>query len=347
MRERLAEIAENIRQLEADRRVLAESLRGTSEASFQDALEKNLIHIVSPLQFSGSVCAVDGGLLAQEYQGFDLVLSRAVGVLFSYSDGKLSSHKYHPNALPQVDTDTLFSLEAHEFNLHKSLFRLKKEVECSISCVKKWTPDFLFVDGSLVPQISDKPSEDNPLHDYYCEVVSLHKQLYSACEENNCSIVGVIKDSRGKRFIELVSKIVGANSVLDRSSDTSFLNFLLKQGERSFAFRYSRSPREHQVLKDFGEVGEKLCVCYLKPAAEDQPVRIEFFSNAEVGKVASVVQSLSSINKKYAYPAVLIEADLRAALEPMELERAYRELSMHTGLSPSSLKLRRNNRPFR
>ncbi len=348
MNGKLAEIAENIKQIESSRRLLASSLRATSETVFPEALEKNLIHAVSTIDFNGSVCAVDGGLLAQEYQGFDLILSRAVGVLFTYKEGRLVSHKYFPNALPSIDSDTLFSLETHEFNLHKSLFRLKKEVSCAIECVKKWKPNFLFLDGSLIPQISDKPAEDNELSSYYKEVVGLHKQLYSLCSESGCVLVGVIKDSRGKRFLELVSRVIDGGDVLARSNDTSFLNFLLNVGERSFAFYYSRSPREHQILKDFGEFGERLAVTYLKPVLDDQPLRIEFFSGAaNIDVVASTICSLSCINKKYAYPAVLIEADLRAALDPIELERSYRDLSMRTGLAPNSIKLRRNNRPFR
>lgn len=347
MREKLAEIAESIKQLESSRKQLASSLRETKEAVFPDALEKQLIHRVSPIVFNGSVCAVDGGLLAQEFQGFDLVLSRAVGVLFNYDKSKLVSHKYFPSALPPTDFDAPISLDVHDFNLHKSLFRLKKEITCAVECVKKWKPNHLLLDGSLIPQISDKPSEDNELHQYYQEVVELHKQLYSACADNNCLLAGVIKDSRGKRFIEIISRAVGESDVLAHSNDTSLLNSLLAPGERSFAFRYARSAREHQVLRDFAEFGEKLCVMYLKPVSDDRPLRIEFVSSPNIDSLASTLHTLSALNEKYAYPAVLIEADLRAALDSIELEQAYRDIITRTGFKPNALKLRRNNRPFR
>ncbi|MEM4272564.1 MAG: hypothetical protein QXH30_03150, partial [Candidatus Bilamarchaeaceae archaeon] len=85
---------------------------------------------------------------------------------------------------------------------------------------------------------------------------------------------------------------------------------------------------------------------YSKPVRGDRPIRIEFLNGQRpFGEVAEFISALSSINRSYAYPAILIDADLRAALYPEELERAVKSLSLFAG--PSLLNLRRNSRPFR
>ena len=82
------------------------------------------------------------------------------------------------------------------------------------------------------------------------------------------------------------------------------------------------------------------------PVAGDRPLRVEFLEGEKkYGEIIGVIASLSKINRNYAYPAVLIDADLRAAMDPLELERAKRSLSLFAG--PELLQLRRNSRPFR
>jgi len=171
--------------------------------------------------------------------------------------------------------------------------------------------------------------------------------LYSEAQAAGCEVVGVIKDSRGKRFMELLEKEAGEfRDTAACSSDTSFLQFLLEKGERTVCFPYSSGASKHKVLKDFGEFGSRISVFYTKPGKEDRPLRVEFLGGVEkVEKISETVFSLSAINEKYSYPAVLIEADLRAALNPIELDRAYAELFMQS--NSSLLKLRRDSRPFR
>ena len=80
----------------------------------------------------------------------------------------------------------------------------------------------------------------------------------------------------------------------------------------------------------------------------DDGLRVEFVEGTcDPQVLASLVMSLSRINRRYAYPAVLIEADMRAAMDPMEMERAYRRLFMKAGGAQGVMKLRRDERPFR
>jgi hypothetical protein len=87
---------------------------------------------------------------------------------------------------------------------------------------------------------------------------------------------------------------------------------------------------------------------YLKASEGDRPMRVEFVEGKRrFDEIASLVFSLSRISKNYAYPAILIEADMRAALDQAELDRVYGEIVAKTGLRSSLMKLRRDSRPFR
>jgi len=100
------------------------------------------------------------------------------------------------------------------------------------------------------------------------------------------------------------------------------------------------------VLREMGTWGEKICAMYSKPVRGDRPVRIEFLNGQKgFSEIADTLSSLCAINRFYAYPAVLIDADLRAMMDPAELERAKKSLSLFAG--PSLLDLKRNSRPFR
>lgn len=328
-----------INRMESDRKADADSIR-KQERIYPEALEKELTKIVAPQPISSSVCAIDGGLLVKEFHGIDLLMRRAVAVNFKYENSKLISHAYLPNAFPQPDFEIQFSLDEHEVNCFRSLFRLESEIETAIAALDKFSPAYLFMDGSLAPVLSDKPATaDSEGRQLYNKVISLYQLLYKKSVEKNCQLIGIIKDSRGKRFLEIVK---GKGQA--RCSDSVFLHSLLHEKERSFAFHYG-DPK-HSILADLGEWGSRLLVFYLKPSRDDRPLRVEFIHShhiASFDQIASFVYSLCAINKSYAYPAVLIEADMRAALEPLELERVEKYLSMSTSLMP----LRRNSRPFR
>ncbi len=348
MYERIAEIARNIARSEKEKKELADEMRVQQEEVYPDALERKLIRKISSKKVNCSVGAVDGGLLAHEFHGIDLVIARAVAVVFEYVNSERKSHKYYPGAIVQPDVDALGYLDTHEFMWYKSLFRLSKELQVAIEAIEKYKPEYMFMDGSVVPQISDKPSEDSDIRGLYTEVITQYKKLYKAADLCECSLVGVIKDSRGKRFIDILKKHLGHENGLGKTHDTGFLNFLLKEEERSFTFRYSSSVKEHQVLKDLNDWSSRINAFYLKAVEGDRPLRIEFIEGKKsFDEIASVVFTLSRINKNYAYPAVLIEADMRAALDRGEIDRVYGELITRTGLRSSTMRLRRDSRPFR
>lgn len=379
MLEELRKAADCIAQIESRRRREAERVRALN-LKMQEMLEPSLIMPLEQVEVKGKVSAVDGGILNYEMHGADLLIGKAVSSTFAYNGEGLESYSYHPSAFPQPVYDVKTGLDEREVNWHRSVFRLNLEIQNAIETARKERPHYLFLDGSVVPLMNDKPGEDSVLYEDYLLLVKRYKELFKLCAESGVCIAGVVKDSRGKRMMEVLSK-----HTAERCADTVFLNHMLREGERSCVLHYSSNPKQHAVLKDLGEWGDKIRICYIKPVAGDRPLRIEFIEptikrgevqlvprcmgleakgvspsavrggrplrveflegSRKYGGVIGMVASLSKINRNYAYPAVLIDADLRAAMDPLELERAKRSLSLFAG--PELLQLRRNSRPFR
>lgn len=338
MLEKIRLAAEHIKAMENEMKEKAAQLRA-SDHVFVEAMEKELILPMKEAKVNGLIAAVDGGLLAQEMHGIDLVIARAVAAVFEYKNSGLAAHEYLPNAFPDPDYEFKIGLDEREIIAFRSLFRLRKEIECAIDVLEKKNLKWLLLDGSLLPLTADKPPDESDVAYDYQNLVRLYRKLYEKSKEKGCNLIGVIKDSRARRFVDIARAKVDVHS-----SDTLFLNHLLREGERTFAFRYTSDMKRHPIVKDFGNYGESIFAMYVKPVEGDRPLRVEFLNN-NFDEVASFAYSLSKINRAYAYPAILIEADLRAALDPLELERAQKRLAMETemGVMP----LRRNSRPFR
>lgn len=322
MREKIAELASDMRRS-------FDILR--QQAAQARAADPSLVLSVERSPLSLSVCAVDGGLLAQRVHGADIVISRSVAVNFIYSGSILKSFSYHPSRSPEPRLELKSSLDEHEADVFRSLVRLESEVKSAISSIERFSPDILLMDGSLLPLPSDRPEDGSELSSLYRDLLSHYQRLFSLSKEKGCMLCGVIKDSRAKRL---------ADSFEMRCSDTTLCGYLLKEGERTKAIPYhgERKPpgKELQILAG------KVSVFYLKPSEHDLPLRIEAF-DCDPAKAASIVLALSAISETFAYPAVLIEADMCAALDPSEMESIQGSLLSMTGLRP----LRRDSRPFR
>jgi len=204
----------------------------------------------------------------------------------------------------------------------------------------------LLLDGSIVPLISDKPPSNSLVFPLYQEVIQSYKTLYKKAEENDCSIVGVIKDSRGKRFLEIVQKYEGENEITRHSIDTEFLSFLLNENERTAIISYSQNPIENPILKDLGEWAEKIFIFYIKLISNSPAIRLEFLKGKKSpDEIASTIFSLSVINKEYTYPAALIEADIRSRITNKDIDLVDKIFYSKISNRPNQLK--RNIRPFR
>jgi len=346
-------VANEIKALSQRRKQAADSLRLLSSSSLQfDFLEQGFSLPVVEKPFSGTIAAVDGGILGEELHAVDLFAWRSVAAVFNYSSGKLVSHDYFPSAIPPTSFKAEHSLQSHEFNWAKSLYRLNSEISCAVACCKKHSPQILFLDGSIVPQVADKPSSDSTAFPLYESLLDNLFELYQHCSDNNVVLAGVIKDSRGKRFIDLLLRslpqLQAYSDALSRTSDTAFLSSFLTVGTRTPAFKYASNASETAVLRDLGEWGKRVASFYLRPVEYDRPLRIDFLSSSKsISSIAETIYSLSNQNRSYGYPAVLIEADLRAAMRPEEIDHYYARLQDRLGFDSDLFKLRRNSRPFR
>ena len=309
---------------------------------------------------SGLVAGVDSGFVSKKLSFMDLVLVKTCAAIFDYKEGELKSSSYYPAPFSFPSPMMLRSgLEKDEEQQSISLIRLEQEVSCDIEVIKKYKPKFLFIDGSIVPQYQDKPRKESEINSDYVSIVNLFQKLYKVAQDNSCTLVACVEDSRGTRFRQILSEEILPKSALKINPnmlagafDASLLDYYLKLGERTFAFQYTNKIESHAILKDyFPEWSKSIFVFYLKCSEFDKPLRVEFIcKNSSVeelkkcaDEIASLVFSLSSLHKEYSFPSVLIEADLRAGLSTQEISVVYDRLIDKLG---GKIRMRRNNRPF-
>jgi len=303
----------------------------------------------------GIIAGVDSGFVSKKLSFLDLVLVRSVGAIFYYENGVLSKADYYPNAFSFPEPLLLKSgLEKDEEQQSVSLERLKAEVGTSIKIIEKYKPNYIFVDGSIVPQYQDKPRKDSKINSDYTSIIHLFEKFYETAEKNNCTIISCVEDSRGTRFKQILQEeILPGTSfpqdLLADSFDAALLDYLLLKGERTFCFTYTKKTESHAILKDLKEKwGKNINVFYLKASDFDKPLRVEFIASEKTkekaDEISGIVYALSSLHREYSYPSVLIEADLRASLNEQDISVVYDKLIDKLG---PKIKMRRNSRPFK
>jgi len=361
----LAEIAQKISQIARKREALADALKQADRSNHTKFKYKISDKSLEKIK----ICGVDGGFLKKEYHGAGLILRRAVAACFEYENGKLVSTKYLPD--PKPVPDPVFvgpEFSESDFNLFASLKREELELQTALQAIEKFRPDILIRDGSIILYPSNFPEKSSDVYKTYQKVIELFKELYEACEKNKILLVGAVEDSRGKRYCNLISKeaipqllnsdvpdklkkqILESSDILDNTTDTLFLYYLLDSGERSAAIDYSHSS-ELPILKDLEAYAKKIFVMYIKAVEFDRPLRLDFLTNPEdlqenADKISAIVYAISRQNRTYSYPSVLIEADARAKLSEVEIEHFKAAIAEKLGRNPTLFELRREMRPF-
>jgi len=351
--------AKRIVEIEEQRKRIGDILRQMNESKLsidEQILEEKIILPVEKTSLEDMIIAgVDGGLVKHSLHGIDIMLLKAVGVLFSYKNNKLDNVDYYPEALTSPEPRVVFDpFSDLEFEMNSNMERQSVEVRIAREVIEKFKPDILFLDGSIVPHYTERPSKNSLLFPIYQRMIESYIKLFEAVKKNNVLFAGVIEDSRGTRFCELLnekffSKIpTDAKFLLNKTKDTNLLTYALKLQERSFVFNYSSDPTKHPVLKEFGSDAKQIFTFYLKTAEFDRPIRIDFLGNKGIdaaSKLSSVLLSLSG-HSSYGMPSVLIEADQRAKLGEEDVELFYFDLINKAGNLPGLMNLRRNQRPF-
>lgn len=327
----LAEVAQKVLEQSAKRQALAKKLRrlrgevarllpgvkGVCDPELIISVQNSGLHELEAL-------GVDGGMLSLQLQGLDLILIRAVAVLFRYEGGRLSLAQYYPSGLPPPRLVGITDpLDAHEVEVLAGLERQLEEVGLALEAMEELGPRAVILDGSITPQYVGWGKNTDGIRR---RVFNAFKELYQRCASEGVSLVGVVKDSRGSGLSRLLNEEVFPElglgpqdlEILRRSRDASLLNHLLKPGERSAAFTCGQGRRE------LGDWGSRIYAFYLKNSPQDEPLRVEFLSPNGgapelADRVASMVYSLSA-NGSFKLPSVLIEADVRAGLAEEDLE---------------------------
>jgi len=350
--DKINEVINVIKQSELRRKALASKLLHLpNNLQARDALEDSLFLPVKKLELNGKIAGIDSGFVNASLVSAEIVLIRAVATIFKYKNSMLERAYYFPEtiSMPEPIINSK-ALQNEDISTNKSLQRLLKEVTLASETIERFKPDVCFLDGSIIPQHADKPRKNSVIKPLYKEVIDAFESLYKKAEDNKCLLLACVEDSRGTRFQEILGLDNNGDGLCN---DAILLSYVLKEGQRSFAFHYSKNPEEHPVLKDFKkQYAKKIFAFYLRASDYDLPLRIELLSGssgcdnalAEIEKAASITYSLSSGHREYSYPAVLVEADLRARLTPEEInavmDKIYCKLQMHSKF------LRRNRRPF-
>lgn len=367
----LESIASEVKRLEKGRNMLVDVLKRFKgedmfdeeiRKSFSDIVEGRLAYPSPPVDLTGlKVAGVDGGMISRDLRLVDVIAVRAVAVVFKYEVGGRVRAYYYPEEHPPpkitFNADPLLQLD---FEVSAGLERLSYELEVAINVQKEYDIDLLLLDGSLLPQVSDKPFTPG-LEARYMKVLGLFEKLYRSCADNGISLAGVVKDTRSTRFVQLLSSVIPV--LVERNEafreilsfdyrlfirsllDSELFFRLLDKGERSMVLKYSDNPDAHPVLKDVSKKWrDKFYVTYLKPAELDRPIRVEFLAAgnpiSEVRKVASAVMALSMHHPEYALPSVQLEAHAQAKLAEREMDFICDQLAHKIGVPPSLLKTR-------
>jgi hypothetical protein len=357
----IGSIADRIKALEKQRERLGKFLKEIKDRvdlRCGDLLEPNLVYRVEadPLK-AKRIIAIDGGLSQHAYHGLDMILTRAVAVIFNYEGGSLKEVGYYPHAL--VSPKLIIVADPYsdeEFAVSTSLERQRTEIELAATAAKEFSPDLLLLDGSVVPHGNHRPSRSSNAYDRYTKVLESFRELYDI---QGMLLAGCVEDSRGRRFCEITAKeILGEidnpripelQKILAGTRDTNLLFHVLEKGERTCVFKYTKSAKEHPVLSDIGAQGDNVYCFYMKTAEFDRPLRIDFYAAKDPVGTANRIAPLvlaTACHSCYGFPAPLIEADFRAKLQEQDVSALHDQLVDRVGITPSLMKLRREQRPF-
>ena len=354
------EFAKIISNLENQRKMTGKFLKdmNSSDLNIGDEIfeSKLIVPVKQSVLGNLTIVGTDGGLVKQSLHGIDIMLVRSMAVLFMYENSKLLDVQYYPGSMPSPVPKIVFDpFSDLEFEINSNMERQITEVATATEAIEKFKSEILLMHGSIVPHYTDRPSSNSLLFVTYQRMIDAYKKLYATAQSNNTILAGVIEDSRGVRFCEILNKILAGTSqevapeikiLLDKTKDTNLLTYTLELGERTFIFKYSSDPKAHPILKEFNH---DMFSFYLKSAEFDRPIRIDFLGNNNsietANKISSAILSTSG-HSNYGMPAVLIEADQRAKLSENDIETFYFDLIKNSGNISALFLQRREQRPF-
>ncbi|MFH7882350.1 MAG: DNA double-strand break repair nuclease NurA, partial [Candidatus Aenigmatarchaeota archaeon] len=356
--------ASKIVEIENIRKKVGNFLREVSKFNLsidREILEEKIIQAMEKISLDDlCVAGIDGGLVSHSFHGIDVMLLRAVGVIFYFKNSKIKKVDYWPDSLPSFVPRVIFDpFTDIELEVNSNFERQIVEVKNAVEVIRNFKPDIVFLDGSIVPHYVERPVEHSMLFPTYQKLLESYLELFYEAERNETILAGIIEDSRGTRFCEIANQRILSRLkeiepeiklLLNRTIDSNLLTYTLNLGERTLVFKYSSFPEQHPILKEFGgKIANSIFSFYLKTAEFDRPIRVDFLGEKEFIKKANFISSVILAlcgHSNYGIPSVLIEADQRARLSEKDLEIFYNDLVAKTGNLAALFLQRREQRPF-
>lgn len=375
----LAKLVEEIERIESTRKrfgSVLRTLKGSIDLGKFPAIATNIAEgefskVIEPVDLSGlRIAGIDGGLVRKRFRSMDLVLTRGIAVIFYFGSKEGPHVNFFPKAFPEPTIrPVMLTLPGPELDQLASLERMAAELRVTIAVLDEFQTDLVLVDGSLFHHPRDRPQIGSIVFEKFQEVIALYKQLYSKAMKKNTILVGIVKDSRSTRIVNLLGDIlphllrnptafekmqgVDYRWLLKISRDCDLLDTFLDAGERTFAFRYSTelNQNSNSLANDLTKWASSIWITYLRTAADDLPVRIEVLAGSDdpinqIDKALSVILPLSWQHPEYGIPAPILEADARAKISMNETQLIIDRLMALSGLTYTTLEKRRSRNPF-
>ena len=377
----LTNLIEEIERFEDTRKRFGKVLRklkgsidlGSFPAVATGIAECSFLTKINPTSLDGlKIAGVDGGLSRRRFRSMDLLMTRAVGVIFQFGPEEGPEVEFYPDAFPEPNVKpVLLRLATNELDQMASLERMAVELRTTLSILDEFHTDLILVDGSLFYHPRDRPPSGSVVSEKFEEVLALYRQLYHKVSKSRTTLVGIVKDSRSTRVVDVLSDIlphvlrdpsifdmmqgVDYRWLLKISRDCDILDTFLEEGERTFAFKYSAELQRNSnsLVDDVFSWASSIWVTYLRTARDDLPIRVEIFMKQSEGKIIeklnkalSVVLPLSWQHPEYGLPTPIVEADTRTRITNNETQLIIDRLMALSGLTYTSLEKRRSRNPF-
>ncbi|MBD3405565.1 MAG: hypothetical protein GF411_05450 [Candidatus Lokiarchaeota archaeon] len=335
--------------------------------------EFDFIKSIQPTPLSGlRIAGVDGGLVRRRFRSMDLLLTRGVAVVFSFQSSEGPTVDFYPDAFPEPTVrPIMLTLSSTELDQLASLERIATELRVTLAVLEEFHTDLILIDGSLFYHPKDRPPSGSLVYEKYEQVLALYRQLYSTATKKKTTLVGIVKDSRSARIVNMLGDvlphIIRKPSVFDKmhgidyrwllkiSRDCDLLDTFLEEAERTFAFRYSVefTQTPNSVPKDLTDWASSIWVTYLKTARDDLPLRVEILVkdnevnvSSKIDKALAAILPLSWQHPEYGIPSPILEADARAKISLNETQLIIDRLMALSGLTYATLEKRRSRNPF-
>ncbi|MFQ6123688.1 MAG: DNA double-strand break repair nuclease NurA [Candidatus Heimdallarchaeota archaeon] len=344
-----------------------EIFRNLSSSLRNGIRDDTLSVLVKPTDLTGlHIAGIDGGLVSSRLQYFDVLLTRAVVVVFRYGKlGKITvEHLMSHESTPEITVKTE-ALSRKEFEVLSSIRRTITEIELAQKAIEQQSLNVILLDGSIMPQKADHPVASSSILEEYNQMLNCYQQFYETCEDRGVLAIGCIKDSKSTHFREIIARAlptiiqhwrneleellsVDYRHILTEMFDSEYFYRLLDPRERSCCY----TLEERNTSREEGLGTDLSIYCfYLKTVPLDFPLRIEFLSGREkpdlrANRIASVIYPLSSHHSEYGLPSVLIEADARARLHQVDLDLVIEGIIHKIGTIQDPWRLRRERSPF-